>query len=633
MSKTMEQRIAYLKLCSNDYYTTGKSELTDAEYDVEYDALKDLAPTHTFFGEVGGIDESHLYGTKVQHEVVMGSLNKSKDVDDFLMWLQATYKETIEVVLQHKVDGLSLGCTYKNGMLQRAVTRGDGITGVDVTPNAKFVQGVLPTIDSKDKVEVRGECYKDRQDFYRDWAGEYANPRNFTAGSINQKNPKVTEERGLSFVAYEVVGKDFATETQKLKFIMDNGFINLRESTKKITGDVKEVAAGVKQYMDAIDRSKLPYDIDGIVVKINDIKKAKALGSTNEGKRPRANRAVKFACEQRVTSVVDIEWNIGRTGQLTPVGLLKPVELGGTIVKRVSLHNIKFMSELKLRPNAKVLLQKSGDIIPYVVKMVQDGSGQFRLPSHCPSCNSILEWDETKTTKWCHSSSCPAQLASTIEHWFKKLGVKGIGSGIIEKLLGSATVNSIADMYDLERHAPDLSELFGAKAFQNIVESVNSVREVSLAKFIESLGIGQIGRMSKDIAAIAPTVDKIDALKVSDIATLDGFAETKAKSFVNGWQQQRKEIEKLLKHISLIEVKADSNRLTGKKFCFTGSFDNPKRKDMEASVEANGGNLSSVSKNLTALVWDGEMQGSKIDKAKKLGIKIINQQQFLDMLK
>lgn len=627
MNKSIEDRIAYLQKCAKDYYNNGKSELTDAEYDAEYDALQELVPDNPFFQEVGAEGETHIYGTKVKHQVIMGSLHKSKNVSDFLTWLKSVYSGEIEVVLQHKVDGLSLGCIYQDGKLVSAVTRGDGITGVDVTPNAKFVYGVKETIAYTGEVEVRGEVYKDKKDFYKNWAGEYANPRNFTAGSLNQKDPQITKDRQLSFIAYEVVRKDFSHETWKLKWLVDNGFETLSTVTKKVTGDLDKVAKAVKYYMDSIDRANLPYDIDGIVVKLNDIKKAKALGTTSEGKRPKANRAVKFPCEQKVATLRDIEWNIGRTGQLTPVGLLEPVELAGTTVKRVSLHNIKNIRTLQLRPGAQVLLQKSGDIIPYVVRKIADGQGKFSMPANCPSCGTVLEWDAEQVTKWCTGTSCPAQMASSIEHWFKKLGVKGVGPAIIETLLQKGSVKSISDMYNLQ----DMSSVFGDKAFKNIKDAVNSVKEITLAKFIEALGIGQIGTMAKDIVGVAPTIEDVDKLTVADIVKIEGFADTKASSFINGWKGQRQEIDKILQSVKIVQPKRDSNKLNGKMFCITGTLSKG-RKEFQDLIESNGGKFSSsVSSKLDYLIC-GEDCGSKKEKAEKAGVAIISENDFIKLL-
>lgn len=652
--KSIAERIEFLKECARLYETGGNSPLTDVEYDKEYYALKKTVPDDPFFNMVGGIDPDHAYGSKYTHKYVMGSLNKDPNPQDFGVWYGKTYQSGVKAVLDLKVDGCSICCHYEDGKLVRVVTRGDGKIGVDVTPNALYVAGVLPTISEKGQVEVKGECYKNRQDFYRDWAGKvsrsgktYANPRNFAAGSLNQKDPLVTKERGLSFVAYEVRGMDFPTELDKIKFLKDNRFENLSGFMAKINchgRSAKEVAGAVQKFMDRVDRDKLHFDIDGVVFKLNDIEKAEEMGYTNDGKNPKANRAIKFPTDQQVTVLEGIEWSIGRTGALTPVGLLKAVQLAGTTVQRVSLHNLAELKRLGIeRFGCLVVVEKAGDIIPKVVRKDKDGNGQpIQHPNICPVCESSLEWDDNRVTKWCKNETCPSQVNRAIEHWFKKLGVKGIGSGIIESLTGDTItsqdsrwrpVASISDMYNIHKAGGILARHFGKRASEKIIQAIDSVKEVPLNKFIESLGIGQIGRMAKDITAVAPVVEDIDKLTVQNVASLDGFAETKAKAFVYGWKSMRPEIGKLLRHIEIKDVKPASDKLSGKKFCFTGSFSSPSRKEMEKMVEDNGGKKSSVSKTLTALVWDGAMTGSKYDKAKSLGVDIISQADFLTLLK
>jgi len=655
MSKSVEERIKFLQECANLYETGGNSHLTDAEYDKEYAELKAVKPNHPFFHDVGGIDDDHVYGTLVKHKYVMGSLSKDTNPEEFGVWFGKTYPNTDDVVaiLDLKVDGLALCCKYQDGKLIQVVTRGDGITGVDVTLNALHVKGVEETIQAQGYVEVKGECYKNRQAFYSEGWDKgtaddkkvYANPRNFTAGSINQKDPNVTKERGLSFIAYEVRGVDFATEVDKVKFLIDNGFETLKQYVAKISckgRTAKEVAGVVKKYMDRVDREGLPFDVDGVVFKLNDVAKAVAMGTRDDGKRPKANRAIKFPTDRQPTILKDIEWSIGRTGALTPVGLLEPVQLAGTTVQRVSLHNIAEMKRLgTLRYGCKVLVEKAGDIIPKVVEKLQDGNEPIKVPKRCPHCETELEWDDTKTTMWCRGDACPAQVNRSIEHWFKKLGVKGIGSGIIDKLTSSninvdwdawQPVECISDMYNVHLGEVALAPFFGKRAFQKIVEAIDSVKTVTLAQFIEALGIGQVGRTAKDIVAVASTVEDVDKLTLADLLKVEGFAKTKARAFLDGWKAQRDEITRLLEHITIEEAKPASDKLAGKSFCFTGSFSNPTRKEMEKQVEDNGGKKASVSKNLTALVWDGEMTGSKYDKAHKLGIDIIDQATFLRYL-
>ncbi len=645
MTKTIDERIEFLEECARLYETSGDSPLTDDEYDAELAELKKLDPKNPFFSKVGGIDEAHIYGTKVKHQYIMGSLNKDPNTEEFLKWLIKTFPEIGKIValLQLKVDGSSFCLKYQDGKLTHGVTRGDGEVGIDFTPNAMHIRGVQKTISAKGYVEIKGEVYKNRSDFYtQGWHKIYKNPRNFTAGSINQKDPLETKKRGLDFVAYEVRATDFKTEDAKLDFLVANGFETLKKYTAKIDckgRTAEEVVRAIQRYMDKTDRSKLPFDVDGIVFKLNDIEWAESMGTSDGGKRPKANRAVKFPTDKKETVLEGIEWNIGRTGTLTPVGLLAPVELAGTTVKRVTLCNLKEMQRLGItKTGCTVLVAKQGDIIPKVLKMTKDGDKKIAIPDICPACEGDLEWDDTNTTKHCTNEACPSQVDRRIEHWFKKLGVLGIGKGIIKTLTGEAknsyddfVVNCIPDMYNLAHYKSELSEVFGDRAFEKILESVDSIKETSLAKFIEALGIGKVGTMAKEITAIAPTIKDIDNLTIEDIKKISGFADTKARGFVNGWKKQRSEIEKLLKYIKITLLKLDSNSLNGKSFCITGTLSKP-RNDFQKTIELNGGKVSgSVSAKLDYLIC-GDDSGSKKEKAEKLGVKVISEKDFEKML-
>jgi len=640
MKKSIEERIKYLEHCANLYETSGNSPLTDNEYDKEYAELKKIAPDNYFFSKVGGMDEAHIYGTKYTHKYTMGSLEKDPNPDEFGNWFKKTYEKDIDkvvAILQLKVDGSSFCLHYQDGKLIRAVSRGNGLVGLDYTKNAKHIRGVLETISARGYVEIKGEVYKNKQDFEKYFAEEFANDRNFTAGAINQKDPLVTKERGLDFVAYEVRGIDFKTETEKTKFLIDNGFANLDEYTSKINckgKTVKDVVDFITLFMNNVDKENLPFSIDGIVFKLDDIEWAESLGTTDEGKRPKSNRAIKFPTEIKETILEGIEWSVGRTGALTPVALLQPVQLAGTTVKRATIHNLKEMERLGINKiGCTVKLQKSGDIIPKILEMTKAGNKKIEVPENCPSCNSKLEWDDTNTTKFCHNNMCPSQVNSSIEHYFKTIDVLGIGEGIIERLINKENnmVNSISDMYTLNKYKSQLSSIFGPKATENLLEAINSVKEISLAKFIEALGIGKIGRMSKDITEIAPTVEAIDKLTIPDILNIHGFAEIKAKNFIDGWKSQRKEIDKLLKHIKIQEAKKMSGKLNGNSFCITGTLSRP-RNDFIAIIEENGGRFaSSVSAKLNFLICGSDC-GSKKDKAEKLGVQIISEEEFNEML-
>ena len=654
-SLDFETRIEFLRHCASLYESNGTSPISDAEYDKEYYELENINPNHEFFNEVGGNFETHIYGTKVKHVITMGSLSKSLNVDEFLKWLRSAYSEnnSISFVLQHKIDGLSLSLIYENGELIRAATRGDGEIGVDVTQNAVYVKNVPTKIPFNGLVEVRGECFKDRQDFYKNWHGEYKNPRNFAAGSLNQIDPSVTKKRGLEFVAYEIVQKEFEKETDKIKFLTDCNFKTLKESTKRTkTGlPLDKVAEAVKRYMDSIDRVNLPYSIDGIVVKLNDISMAKSMGYTDGGRKPKAHRAVKFPPAEQETVLLSVEADVGRTGAITPVAILKPVDLDGAMISRATLHNFGALDgDDAIKIGAKVVIAKKGDIIPQIIRIKENGKTKIEIPSICPSCGFDVRWDANHVNVVCDNINCLALLNKKIEYWFKKIGVKGIGSGTISKLTdpnilsweGRPIIKSLPEMYymlDNDRKSEHpfrkyqmLKDYFGEQTYKNLLDNIKSVKELSLNEFIEALGIGKVGRTASDIVAIAPTIEDIDNLTVDDIANIPGFAVIKAKGFIDGWNLIRHEIKQLLKYIKIKDKQKNSNKLDGKSFCFTGSFKSPSRGEMEKMVVDNGGKVSSVSKNLSYLVWDGEISGSKFDKAKKLGIEIISQEDFLKLI-
>jgi len=647
-TKSISERIAFLRECCDKYETTGTSPISDAEYDKEYYELQAIAPTDPFFSEVGGLNVEQIFGEIVKHEITMGSLLKCRDEEETLKWLKSLYGTGIHTfVIQYKMDGAALSCIYKGGKLVQALTRGNGYEGVDVTEHAKVIRGIPQAIKCQDEVEVRGEVFVDKNEFFKKWhesvGGKYKNPRNFTAGCLNLQDIEKVKERNLKFVAYEILRMEMATEVDKVKFLMDNGFSNFRKSSRKVEGDYKTVARAIKKFMDGVDRAALPFDIDGVVVKLNDVKAAKAMGTVSGGKKPKANRAVKFPPEQKESHIIDIEFSVGRTGAITPVGIIEPVDLAGTTVQRVNLHNFKEMERMGLsKIGARVLMEKAGDIIPQVAEVKQDGDGKaIGVPDECPMCKSILEWDDTQTTKWCSNIRCQSQVNSGIEHWFKTIGVKGIGPGIISRLTEepadpdiAPAVVYLADMYSLAERAEayKLEEMFGKRAFANIVKAIDSVKEIPLDLFIRGLGFSHIGSSSSEIAAVAPSLEALDKLTVADLEKLDAFGERKARSFVEGWKTARSEVDALLKHVSIKADTQTSDKLAGKKFCFTGSFSNPKRSDMERLVVEHGGKCGSVSKDLTGLVWDGEISGSKIDKAKKLGLPILSQEDFMGMI-
>ena len=652
----IQDRVGFLRYCADLYETDGISPISDAHWDEEYAAVKEIVPNDAFFTEVGGIDLTHVYGAKVKHDVTCGSLNKSPNTKHFLDWFKKTYSKLTgkEFIIEFKIDGLSLCLHYENGELVQALQRGDGITGVDVTANAQYVRGVRKNIKHMGKVEIRGECYKNRKDFYDKWhkLGK-KNPRNFAAGSMNQKDPLETKKRGLDFIAYEIVQKDFDTQVDKVKFLLDNGFSCLAKSSKKLSGDKythEQIARKVQSFMDTTDRASLPFDIDGVVVKLNDVAMGKTMGFTDGGKRPKSNRAVKFPPEQKETVLRDVEWDIGKTGALTIVGIIDPIELAGTVVQRVTLHNLKDAIERKgLSIGCRILVEKAGDIIPKIVKLTAKGNTPIVIPDDCVSCGHKLEWDDTNTTKFCSNLNCLSQLNRKIRHWLVKLGVKGIGMGTIEKLTdkdvleweGEPIISSLSELYykldndrDTEhpfRKYEMLKQFFGDKSYDNILKSLRSVSETTLDEFIQALGIANVGRTAKDIVDIAPTIEDVDKLDVATLEAVSGFGDVKAQGFVSEWKEMRDEIETLLKYVKIEKLVLASTVLTGQSFCFTGSFSKP-RNEYQKMVSVNGGTAASSVGKGTILVWDGEEQGNKYNKAISGKNKIISEEDFNKML-
>jgi DNA ligase (NAD+) len=405
--------------------------------------------------------------------------------------------------------------------------------------------------------------------------------------------------------------------------------------------------------MKAIDRKNLPYDIDGVVFKLDNIDLVAQMGSVSKGRKPKANRAIKFPAEESTpTPITSIEANVGRTGKIAPVGIVDPVDLGGAMIRRVSLHNYGALLKGNLRIGSQVIIAKKGDIIPQIVKVIGNGTQDIEIPTECPSCQEKLKWTENdageKVDLFCYNYSCIAQLNSKIDNWFKKIGVKGIGIGTISKLTdqdlieweGKPIIGSLPEMYymlDNDRRSDHpfrkyafLKEFLGEKTYDNIIKSVKSVKEIPLHTFIEALGIAKIGSMSKDLVGIAPSMKEIGALTVADVEAIPRFGSVKADNFVKGWKDSYPEIHLLKKYVVPVIEELDSELLLGKKFCFTGSF-SVGRKDLEKQVQANGGKCGSVGKD-TILVWDGAMTGSKYDKAVKLKCEILSEDEFSALL-
>lgn len=653
--KNTEEKIKFLIECSKKYEHSGTSEISDQEYDLLYAEAQSEDPDNIFFDTVGGELEDNVYGQKLPHKIIMGSLSKCLSIKpDFEKWLFSTFdiKDKPQFLLQHKVDGLSLSLVFdKRGKLVQALTRGNGEMGISVLANCQYIKDIPQTIPYQDEVEVRGEIYKDRSSF-KEWKEKgYSDERSFAAGSLNQKDPSETGRRELSFVAYEVLRKDdFEYQQEKITFLEKMGFKTLKSTTKttKEGNSFDQIVKAVDYYMNNIDRKSLPHLIDGVVVKLCDIKKARSMGSV--AKKPKSDKAIKYPSQTASTILLDIEVNVGRSGKLCPVGILKEVEIDGSKITRVTLHNFGMITgKDALKIGAKVIIARKNDIIPQIISVVENNGKSFEITDKCPSCGEKVEWTNSGVDLVCSNPDCISQLNNKIEYFLKEAGIEGIGPGIISKLTelsweGKPIISSLPEIfYKLDndrdkdiihpfRKYTFLKEQFGPKNYENILESIKSVKELSLTKFLQALGISKVGSMTKEIAKIAPSISDIDNLTKGDLLKIPGFGPEKANSFINSWKIRRKEIETLLKYISIKQDVKTSTKLSGKKFCFTGSF-SKSRDELEKMVEDNSGVASSSVGKGVILVHDGVITGSKFDKAKSNGNEIILEEDFLAMLK
>ncbi|MDA1061173.1 MAG: NAD-dependent DNA ligase LigA, partial [bacterium] len=604
MKKSIEDQISFLKKCAKEYEHNGTSSISDGEYDILYAEAKKLDPDNPFFDNVGGEVEG-VIGEKVKHDITMGSLSKCLNISpDFEKWLKTNFdeKDNPQFLLSHKLDGLSLSLVYKNGTLIQSLTRGDGSFGVNVLANCQYIKDIPKTIPCKDEVEIRGEVFKNR-DSFKEWKAKgYANERNFAAGSLNQpKDPSETGRRELSFTAYIVLRKEgFKTHREKVDFLEQNGFKTLKSVSKttKAGLSLSQIIKAVESYMNSIKRKDLNYLIDGIVVKLCDLETAEEMGFV--GKKPKSDIAIKYPSQVAETVITGIEVNVGRSGKLCPVGILKEIEIDGSKISRVTLHNFGMITgNDALKIGARVTIARKSDIIPQIVSVLENTGKSFVIPTKCPICGEQVKWTNSGVDLICDNFNCLGQLNKKIEFFLKGVGIENIGQGIISKLTedleweGRPIISSLPEMFykldndrDKETKHPFqkyayLKENLGEKTYDNILENIKKIKEVDLATFISALGFSHVSTSAKDIADVAKTIEGVDKLTVDDLLKIENFGDVKANSFVSQWKSRRKEIETMLEYISITITKNKSDKLVGKSFCFTGSFNSPTRGEME----------------------------------------------------
>lgn len=665
MSTTIQQRIEELKeqlnRWSHEYYVEDKPTATDAQYDKAYHELVALEVEHPEFvtpdsptQRVGGevLDQFQ----KVTHTNPMLSLSNAfskEDLEEFDARLRKLTNRAIEYVCELKIDGLSIALTYQDGQLVLGATRGDGTTGEDVTGNVRTIKSVPLSLKEPWNIEVRGECYMPKKSFValnqsREEEGleVFANPRNAAAGSLRQLDPKIAAKRNLSVFLYSspsVEELNVSTQEELLEKMAEIGFVTNPERLKCQTIDE------VWNYIETIasKRPDLPYEIDGMVIKVNDFVAQEEIGFTV--KAPRWAIAYKFPAEEAQTIVRDIEWTVGRTGVVTPTAVMDPVQLAGTTVRRASLHNIDLIKERDIRLEDTVVIHKAGDIIPEVTRVILEKrpamSQPYEFPTTCPVCHAKLEHLEEEVAIRCLNPKCSAQLTEGLSHFVSRnaMNMSGIGPRVIKQLFEEGLVMDVADLYQLTLDQLLALDKVQQKSAENILEAIEKSKENSLERLLTGLGIRHVGtKAAKELAQHFKTMTALQEASIEQLLEIDGLGDIIAYSVKTYFEQPSvqeliQELQDSGVNMTYLGVTKDDSAasghvLSGKTVVLTGTLEQLTRQDAKEKLESLGAKVTGSVSKKTDVVIAGHSAGSKLTKANDLGIEVWSEQQFLDSL-
>ncbi len=641
------------------YYVYDAPEISDYEYDRLYAELVALEEKHpedfdpaSPTQRVGGKPLEKF--EKVIHSVRMDSLSdvfSFEEIEDFFARIDEATAD-VSFSVEPKIDGLSVALTYENGLLVRGATRGDGVEGEDVTLNVKTIKSIPLALSEPLSLTVRGEVYMPRATFeklnlVREAEGEslFANPRNAAAGSLRQLDSTVTAERGLDIFIFNLQEGNLYVDrpnpdshTETLDRLRELGFTALKNRVCVQTA---------KEAIDHVNtigslRDGLPYDIDGVVIKVDSLSDRVTIGEGT--KTPKWAIAYKFPPEQKQTKLVDIVVALGRTGVVTPTAILEPVRLAGTTVSRAALHNVGFIREKDIMLGDTVTVQKAGDIIPEVVcahpEKRTGEEREFRMPTHCPSCGEPLFYDEDgEAATRCTNSACPAQLSRAIEHFASKgaMNIDGLGPQIVELLLANHLIHDVADLYALREEDIAALERMGKKSAQNLIGAIEASKQAGLERLLYAIGIRNIGEVAA--AALAARYGTLEACldaTVEEISALDDFGEITARCVVEFFSipSNRELCHRLTEAGLATEAVAapTASDLAGLTFVLTGTLPTLTRDEAAAMIKAHGGKVSGSVSSKTSYVVAGEATGSKLTKANNLGIPVIDEDGLRRML-
>lgn len=658
VKKKMDELIDLINYHSNKYYNEDTPEISDFEYD---NLMKELMKIETEHPELKREDSpSTRVGGKpldkfnqVTHKIPMLSLSNAysaQDLKDFDKRVRESVNKDVEYVVEFKIDGLSVGLTYVDGVFKTGATRGNGVIGEDITQNLKTVKTIPLKIDDKEEIIVRGEVYISKENFEKineqqeeNGLQLFANPRNLAAGTLRQLDSKLTAKRPLDIFIFNLEymqNEKFKTHSQSLEYLSNLGF--KVSPNFKICKTIEDVIEHIEYW--TVNRSDLSFEIDGMVIKVNDLEEREQMGYT--AKSPRWAIAYKFPAEQKKTKLKDIIVEVGRTGTITPTAILEPVRLAGTVVARATLHNEDYINEKDIRIGDTVLVQKAGDIIPQVVEVIkEDRTGdeiKFHMPEKCPVCHEPTVRLEGEVAVKCINMSCPAQIRRGIIHFASRdaMNIDGLGESIISLLLDNKIIKDVADLYYIKKEDIVNLERLGEKSATNLINAIEKSKNNDLYRLINGLGIKYIGvKGAKVLAKSFKSLDDIINSSIEELTNLEEFGEVMADSVVEFFKEDKNIVViNKLKEVGVNTLSSNSednglaNIFDKMKIVLTGTLPTLKRNDAKELIEARGGKATSSVSKSTTFVLAGEEAGSKLTKANELGVTVIDEAKFLELL-
>ena len=657
MKERMDELIDYINKASYEYYVLDNPTITDQEYDDYYNELLSIeekypelkredSPTNRVGGAV--LDKFE----KVTHDHPMLSFDDIFNEEEIILFDERIKKvvSTAHYTLEPKMDGLSGSLIYKNGILVRGATRGDGVTGEDITTNIKTIKSVPLRLTEDIDIEVRGEIYMSKKSFLeanrekvKNGEKEFANPRNAAAGSIRQLDSKVAAKRNLDFMAYFIPNpEDYGIKTQKesLEFLRKLGFV----TNYKLNGYAKNVK-DITNYIDSLSekRDNLPFEIDGVVLKVDNLEDEKRLGFTS--RVPRWGIAYKFPAKEVLTTLKEIKFTVGRTGKITPNAIFSPVHVSGSLVSKATLHNSDYCIDKDVRVGDTISIRKAGDVIPEVVEVKLDrrkeDSVPFKMIENCPMCNSVLVRKDAN--HYCKNEHCPSRKIESLIHFSSRdaMYIEGFGESIVEDFYNLGYLKNIDDFYTLDKYKDELMLLegFGEKSISKLLESASNSKKNSLERLLFGLGIRYVGKKTaKILSKYYKTMDNLIKADFDELKSINDIGDVIAKSIVDYFYDEKNiNLINRLKDLNLNmrylgeEVNTSNENINGKTFVITGTLSRP-RDEIKEEIEGLGGNVTGSVTKKTDYVIAGEKAGSKLTKATELGIRVLTEEEYNNML-